>query len=167
VGNACDNCDQLFNSNQLDSDNDGIGNACDNCLLTPNPGQEESDGDGVGNSCDCAPDDITTWDPAPTVTGLSITKVGDSTELNWIGLSGTGMGNLVYDVLRSSTTSFESGSVCIEPDGADTTAIDSTDPAAGEIAFYVVHPENSCGNGSLGTTSEGVERVLLSGGCGP
>jgi hypothetical protein len=87
--------------------------------------------------------------------------------LNWIGLSGTGMGDLVYDVLHSSTPSFESGSLCIESDGADTTAIDSTDLATGEIAFYLVRPENSCGLGSLGTTSEGVERVVLSGGCAP
>lgn len=77
------------------------------------------------------------------------------------------MGDLVYDVLRSSTPSFESGSLCIEDDGADTTASDSTGLAVGEIAFYVVRPENSCGLGSLGTTSEGLERVLLSGGCGP
>ena len=70
-------------------------------------------------------------------------------------------------VLRSSTPSFESGSSCVESDGADTTAVDSTGLAPGEIAFYVVRPENSCGPGSLGTTSEDVERALLSGGCGP
>jgi len=167
VGNACDNCGLLSNSNQLDSDDDAVGDACDNCPFTPIPGQEDNDSDGLGNSCDCAPDDITTWEPVTRVTGVRLNKVAGSTELSWSGLSGTGIGAPVYDVLRSSTPSFESGSICVEPDGADTTASDPGGLAAGEIAFYVVRPENSCGPGSLGTTSEGVERVLLSGGCGP
>jgi hypothetical protein len=167
VGNACDNCDLLFNSNQFDSDDDGVGDACDNCPHTPIPGQEDNDSDGAGNVCDCAPDDATTWEPATTATGLSLNKVAGSTELNWTGLSGPGIGAAVYDVLRSSTPSFESGSICVEPDGADTTAVDSGGLATGEIVFYVVRPENSCGLGSPGTTSEGVERAVLSGGCGP
>jgi hypothetical protein len=167
VGNACDNCGQLANSNQLDADADGIGDACDNCLSIPNPGQENDDGDGAGNGCDCAPGDATTWEPATTVAGLSLTKVGSSIELDWSGQSGAGVGNPVYDLLRSSTASFESGSVCIESDGADTTAIDATGLAGGENAYYLVRPENSCGPGSVGTTSEGVERVVLSGGCDP
>jgi len=167
VGNACDNCEQLSNSNQLDADGDGIGDACDNCPTIPVPGQEDNDGDGAGNGCDCAPDDATTWEPATMATGLSLSKVGSSIELNWSGQSGTGLGNPVYDLLRSSTASFESGSVCIESDGGDTTAVDSTGLAGGEIAYYLVRPENSCGPGSLGTTSEGVERVVLSGGCDP
>ena len=167
VGNACDNCDQLFNSNQLDTDDDGVGDACDNCPSTPIPGQEDNDSDGAGNVCDCAPDDATTWEAATRVTGLSLNKVAGSTELNWTGLSGTGIGTPVYDVLRSSTPSFESGSLCVEADSVDTAATDPTDLSSGEIAFYIVRPENSCGPGSLGTTSEGVERVLLSGGCVP
>jgi hypothetical protein len=167
VGNACDNCEQAANSNQLDSDDDGIGDACDNCDFTPGQSQQDSDGDGAGNICDCAPYDNTTWEPATRVTGLSLAKVAGSTELSWTGQSGTGLGALVHDVLRSSTPSFESGSSCVESDGADTTAVDSMGLAPGEIAFYVVRPENSCGPGSLGTTSEDVERVLLSGGCGP
>ena len=37
----------------LDSDGDGIPDASDNCIDVPNGGQLDSDGDDYGNACDC------------------------------------------------------------------------------------------------------------------
>jgi hypothetical protein len=54
IGNLCDNCPNIFNPNQLDSDSDFLGDICDNCPNVFNPDQADNDSDGKGNLCDCA-----------------------------------------------------------------------------------------------------------------
>jgi len=67
IDDAVDNCPEVANEDQADTDDDGVGNACndeddtdgdeyanllDNCPDNTNPGQEDTDGDGIGDACD-------------------------------------------------------------------------------------------------------------------
>lgn len=52
VGDVCDNCPQGANPGQADTDNDGVGDLCDNCPDDSNASQADNDGDGSGNVCD-------------------------------------------------------------------------------------------------------------------
>ncbi len=61
VGVGCDNCTNMANADQTDTDGDGVGDACDNCPSVPNPDQADADGDLVGDACDPCPNDPD-WD---------------------------------------------------------------------------------------------------------
>ncbi|MCG8407847.1 MAG: thrombospondin type 3 repeat-containing protein, partial [Phycisphaerales bacterium] len=55
-GDACDNCPYDDNPRQTDTDADGVGDLCDNCPQDFNPNQEDSNNNGVGDVCDNCPD---------------------------------------------------------------------------------------------------------------
>ncbi|MGY5846859.1 thrombospondin type 3 repeat-containing protein [Salegentibacter sp. HM20] len=62
IPNDDDNCPNVPNPGQENSDGDSHGDACDNCPFVDNEDQADTDGDGVGDACDVCPGEDDTID---------------------------------------------------------------------------------------------------------
>ncbi len=92
---------------------------------------------------------VATCSAAPAeVGGLLFT---DRQTLQWNAVAPVGGSTPVYDTIRSSAaTEFVDGTICVEPDGADTESTDTDEPPPAGIFYYLVRAENDCGMGPLG-----------------
>ncbi len=121
----------------------------------------DADGDGRCQETpmlDCNDSDPNLWSPPGEARDL---RFATSDELNWSEPGEKGGATVLHDTIRSTGAGDFTAATCVESDGADTATSVSADPSAGTVDFYLVRAVNDCpaGDGSLGRTSLGVERV--------
>ena len=141
---------------------DGLNNDCLDAGWPGLAGTNEFDNDGdTLSSCagDCNDADIDNWMLSGPVRDLFF--AADKQTLGWTVPLLPGSTLLDYDTVRADTpTTFDVAGTCVETnDGTDLMSLAPAEPLVAEVFFYLVRPENGCGQGSVGTDSDGVPRV--------
>ena len=127
----------------------------------------DQDFDTYQHCADCDDTNGAVWTPPGEATGLTLAHQG--------GVSGTttfawsppadigGTASIQFDLLRSANPrDFQGPAFCLLTDAAPgIPAIDSANPAAGTIFFYLVRAQNPCPfrDGALGDDSSGAPRA--------
>jgi hypothetical protein len=133
-----------------DADNDGRAVCCGACTLD------------AGDACgDCNDASASVWAIPGEATGIVFSSNKQTLTWSAPALPGGTAGSAVYDTIRSSSPSdFVTAATCVESnDGANTSATDTAVPAAGSRFAYLVRAQNTCGEGTLGTRTDGTPRV--------
>ena len=111
-----------------DSDGDGILDAIDNCPDIPNPDQSDSNNDGIGDVCDTGyknPDNITLETVSETCPGLNNGSINIQVNATFVSYTATLTGNgLNLNQIFSTNMSFEdipvgAYTVCVAVDNHD------------------------------------------------
>lgn len=149
VQDGIDNCPDVSNPNQADSDGDGVGDACE--------GPADSDGDGVPDDEDCAPFDDSASEVAGPASDVGWTA-GSKTELAWTPGSQASTSSVHRGTFLD--TAFDPTWPCLAGDIPGSTYDDTDVPAADSGYHYLVTCQNVCGTSGAGNNSEGVPRTV-------
>lgn len=83
-----DNCLDISNPEQIDSDADKFGDLCDNCPIDPNPDQADADNDQIGDLCDGVDTDNNPGSTGGSSSGGTDTGGGSSGTTDGVGTDG-------------------------------------------------------------------------------
>lgn len=146
-----------------DSDIDTLPDYADNCPEVANAGQEDSDADSAGDACDCATSDAGVFAAPGEVCELRVGDLGDKNALSWTSAGFDAGPGTVYDVLRGALDELPVGTgaseTCV---GSQLNVLGTSDPALpalGSGFWYVVRARNACGVGTYGFATSGQERT--------
>jgi hypothetical protein len=136
----------------LDADGDGRGDPAFGAgACGPAPGYVQD-----GSDCDDA--DAGVWGTPSEVIGLTFTN---PSTLSWAPPTVAGSSVVLYDLLRSETSTGFTSALCTVTGAAGTTASDPEVPSLRHAFFYLARAVSGCpgASGSLGTRSDGTPRA--------
>ncbi len=159
-----DDCDGATDEGG-DCDRDGVSNCANNCLEVSNPGQQDTNSDGVGDACQCP-------SPVPAVGNtvrLARGPIGDCdgnpltpdtycTQISWTAVPQISRYH-VYRGYGVQGRSFEYNQQCMRS-STGTTAMEPLNPRRFSLFYYLVSAKCNVGasQSSLGTNSSGTPR---------
>jgi hypothetical protein len=148
-------------SDPADLDCDDISNGSDNCPEVHNPQQLDTDNDGAGDACDCATQDPTSWSIPDAITNLRFT---DKITLGWDSVVPGAGPSTVHELLRGALSDLGSGggqqvNDCFVSDVEGDSTTDAELPPPTAAFWYLVRGTNPCGDGSVGSGSNGTART--------
>jgi hypothetical protein len=144
-----DDCDGLVDEGFPDTDGDGLADCVDT----------DDDNDGVPDALDCAPLSYAVTHVPVEVAESVLLPLGTVMRINWGMLPETNVYNL-YRGLVDITHGWTFQTVCLLSESTGTTLNDATVPPSGTLYYYLQAGENLCGEGTLGTGSDGQSRPV-------
>ncbi|MDX1389528.1 MAG: hypothetical protein R3344_10090, partial [Acidobacteriota bacterium] len=134
----------------------------DNCANLANFDQLDSDLDLSGDACDCAPLDDTLFEMPFEIENLRLSRI--TPMLAWDEDFSNGGGGTTYDVLRGRVSELPVGTgaseTCLATSWGGLTLDDLEDPPTGDGFYYLIRGANGCGAGVYGFEAPGgAERI--------
>ncbi|HEU4401976.1 MAG TPA: putative metal-binding motif-containing protein [Candidatus Polarisedimenticolia bacterium] len=150
---ACDgldnDCDLLVDEGFPDTDGDGLADCID----------PDDDNDGVPDALDCAPLAYSMTRPPVEVADTFLVPSGSSTRLSWSPIPETNVYNIYRGEVQSQT-GWNFQTVCQMAESATLFLFDNATPSVGTFFYYLQTGANLCGEGTVGTGSNGSPRPL-------
>jgi hypothetical protein len=122
---------------------------------------EDLDTDGIDAACDCDDGSNLIWATPGLTANLKLSINAGTTTLQWNVANPLGGTQTLYDTITSETASdFDLAASCLETNGTNRFSTEFGSPASSVVRFYLIRPENGCGEGSAGVDSGGSVRTV-------